>query len=153
MRFLLGIAMFLVGMLVFHLINAHWHLTTAVAPFADAPTVMGFGIVISAVIVATGQANTFVSGIKAAFSKRHNLSEDERIRAIGMFKLLRKTVVYAAILFSSMTMVFILGNLQDWDTFAANTALAMLSVYYAALINIILINPVISILERRNEQK
>ena len=148
-KFLLGILMFFGVLFLFALINANWEIVGATAIFLDAPTALAFTIVLCAVIVATGQLEVFTTGVKAVFSSKVQLSCEKNRGAIRLFKLLRKTTQYAALLFVAMGLTQMLGNLQDIDALAANFALVLLAVIYAAVINLILINPAIAILERR----
>ena len=150
--FLFGIGVFFAGLLLFQLINANWEPAVFTA-FLDASTILAFAVAVTAVIIITGNAGVFASAVKSLFSKKHTLSDVELHNAIDLFKLLRRTVVCAAVLFVSVSVIIMMGSLFDTDAALANLALTLLIVFYAAIINLIFINPVITILQKRHHNE
>jgi hypothetical protein len=75
-------------------------------------------------------------------------SADETEQAAGLFRLLRKTTVCAAIIFFIIQAVPPMQYAGNIEFLAANISLALLSVFYAALLILIFINPAIAVLNR-----
>jgi len=144
---ILGVLVFLAGLFFVSVLLAQGDLLLWWA-FYDVPTITGLAAVIVAVIVITGGSKTFSSACSALMSEEYNISADDIEKAIRLFKLLRRSTVCAAILYSMASAVL---GLQDFSlyTIGPNIATILLSVFYAALINLIFINPSINILENR----
>ncbi|MCL2350267.1 MAG: hypothetical protein FWC67_02185 [Defluviitaleaceae bacterium] len=150
MRFVLGFIIFAIGMAFMQLISGGMDIRV-IGVLADAPTLIGIVAAILAVTVATGQMGIFLAAIKSLFTKNSNLSADDAAKAAELFKLLRKTTFAAGVLIALTALVLMLGNLQDINMLAANTALALLGIYYAVAINLIIFNPIIAILQRHQK--
>jgi len=147
MKFLLGAVAFLlwVGFMIF--IESG-----SIAYFIDMPSLIGPLIAAVAMIVITGKHKAAIAGLRALISKKHQITEADRIKAIKLYKLMRRAIWCAAVLFFVVSLINIMSDVQNWELFMRNLAVAGLSVFYAVLINLILINPVIGILEMRDNK-
>lgn len=145
-----GILVFIVGVFFMALIGADYNLNLAMV-FIDGPTTFCFIVVFAAVIISTGGFRTFITAINALSSKKYSISAADKEKAIRLFKLLGKSVVYASILFTLMGLMLILVQLDDIDPAALgpSIAVAILAVFQGAFINLALIFPAINILETR----
>ena len=146
MRYLFGIFWFKLGLVLLMLINGDWQLSSVV-DFIDAGSFLLFVFAITTMVIITNQSALFLSAVKAMFFRKHRLIPELAARAVRLFKLLRKTVWYTAVLGTIVAVVLMMRNLQDMDVLAANTALSFLFPFYGVFINIIFVNPAINIFE------
>ncbi|MCL2574942.1 MAG: hypothetical protein FWE33_00780 [Defluviitaleaceae bacterium] len=148
MKFLVGLLIFVFGVVFITLINGNLEIHS-IAAFLDGPTIITFGFTLFAVTVITGNVNLFFSGIFAIFNKDKAFLTQNREKLIVLFELLRKTTIYTGVLVFTIGFVLMLGNLQDIERFAMNTALCALAFFWAMVINIIIFNPIIAILRKQ----
>jgi hypothetical protein len=112
------------------------------------------GLVIAGVVIATRQGRVFLTGIRAAFGKGLSVPWEKLKDAVDLFKLLRKSTMYAGIL-SCMTGIISLLAHYDMQTIindrglTSSISLSLLGIYYALIINLIFIGPVIAVLQKR----
>ncbi|MCL2169819.1 MAG: hypothetical protein FWB74_07335 [Defluviitaleaceae bacterium] len=148
MKFLAGIAIIVAGAVFMMLINGNWELRTLVM-FADAPSLIVLLLALAGTVTAARQWGLFGRAVKAAFCPKQAISKDECTEGIELFLLLRKSSIYAGVLIAMVGLVITMGNLRDVEITAANTALAILGIFYAVFVNLAFINPVIGGLQRR----
>jgi flagellar motor component MotA len=144
-RFLAGILWFALGVVLLQLISGGQF--DSIFDFIDVSSFLIFVFSITAMVIITNRSALFLSAVKSLFVKRHKLITEQAVQAARLFKLLRKTVWYTAVVGTMVGVVLMMRNLQDMNILAANMALSLLSVFYAALINLIFINPAIAIFE------
>lgn len=101
------------------------------------------------VIIATNSFKTFIKAINAVLSKKYSISAADKEKSIRLFKLLSKTVNCTVAIIVVIDLIRMLGNLSDVAYIGPNLAIVILSFFYSAFINLILINPAIHILEAR----
>ena len=118
--------------------------------FLDIPSLIGPLIVAVAMILITGEYEASIAGLKALISKKYQITEANRVKAIKLYRLMRNAVWCGAALFFVISLINIMDDVQNWELFMRNLAVAGLSVFYAVLINLILINPVIGVLEMKD---
>jgi len=148
MRFIIGGFMVVLAVVMMNLINGNWELAS-LGVFLDAFSILFLTLTLVGVNIASGKRGVFVRGIKAVFAKECPLTEPERADAVVLFKLLRRTAIYAGVVGAMVAVLLMLRDVSNIDALAANFALSLLCVYYAFLINIILFNPAIAVLQRR----
>ena len=152
MKFILGIVTILIAVFIFQGMAFSWEIVASTRALLDAPTIFVLIVITFGTILATDNLQIFLTTVKSIFSKKYNLSEEERLSAINLFKLLHKTVLYSSFLLAAMSVTALMGNLSDWDLFWNNIAINLLIVFYAALINLIFLNPILFILKQGREK-
>lgn len=117
--------------------------------FLDYPSLI-FILALAAVVVAvTGSFKTLIMGTNCVMSKRYQISEQNRQKAIDVFIMLRRVLTSAGIVIFTFGMVLALGSLGDPDALGPNLAVALISQFYAQLLNLFFVNPAIYILQTR----
>lgn len=143
--FVLGILIFVAGLfLILGLSNGF----SFIGVLFDLTPAFYFIVLIISVITATGRFRTFIMAINALFSKKYNISAADKEKAIRLFKLLGKSVVYATILFTVIGIQSILSNLSDLAALGPLLSTALCTISQGAFINLILISA-INVLETR----
>ena len=148
MKFLLGKLLFLFTIIMGILIASGFD-TWLVMNFLDLPTLAWFAFIMTAVVVATGEARTFVAAVNALLSKKYVMSAQDKERALRLFRLLGKTVLAAAVMLTAVGVTFMLYQLADPAALGPFLAISLLSVVYGVGINMVFIYPAINILETR----
>lgn len=153
MKFLLGLAIVVGGFLFTTLIINNWD-GFMLMQLLDAPSLIWFLMVITGVTVATGEFKTLIAAINAIASKKYTLSAHVQHKAIRLLKLLRKTVIYAAVTGVAVGTMYMLLRLDNPGMIGPLLSVAFVSMVYGAIINLVLITPAIAILEtRRNTEE
>ena len=150
MRYAIGILVFLVSIFLVIIV-----LGGEVMDFLNLPSAFMFLFAIVAVLIMKGGFKTLIVAINALLSKKYSISAADQEKAIRLFKLLAKTVVYASFLFTIVCLINILMNmdyLDPWFThnLGFNIAATFVFIFYALVINMVFIYPAISILESRH---
>jgi len=146
MRYIIGIFSFITGLILLLTLRSG---LSGLSYLIEFPTFFGFLIVIIAVILVTGEFRVFIAALNAILSKSYSISAADREKAIKLFKLLGRSIVYASVLFATTGVMQLLSNLDDLSTFGPALAITLLSITYGAFINLIFVYPAISILEVR----
>lgn len=115
----------------------------------DLPTIFSFIVIIASVIIATNSFKTFIKAVNALLSKRYSISAADKEKAVRLFKLLGRSIIYASILFAMMGLLKSLRDLSDINLLGPNIAMTLYSIFQGTFINLILIYPAINILETR----
>jgi len=106
-------------------------------------------LTIVGVIVATGSFKTFIRGCRAALFPKYEMSDDERAKAVALFKLFSKTVVLASVvvlavmIFESITFYFESGCISA----LYSMGVAVMSFAYGPFLALIFFEPVAFILK------
>ena len=154
MRYIIGVLVLLTTMCLTIIL-----LGGTITNYLNLPTLFLLLLVIAAVIIMKGGFKTFITAINAVFSKKYNISSIEKEKAVRMFKLLSKSVIYGMVLLTMISVVNMMMGL-DFSLFEtnsllfinvvfANIAAALISVFYGLLLNLAFFNPIVSILESR----
>jgi len=130
------------------LVFSDWH-THSILYFFDMPTLVPFIFVISTIIFMSGEFKVKVRAANALFSKNYVISARDKEKAIRLFKLLARAVIYVTVITTMISLSLMLMRLEDPSTIGPYLSLSMLSIIYGALINLALIYPAIHILENR----
>ena len=153
MRFLVG-ALIFVGVLSFTIFGAGgWY------QFWDAPTAIIFLGFIASVVVFSGGAGLFGTGIRVLLSKKHQISQAERVAALRFFKMLRRYVHYIWVITAVIGTVQMLWGI-NWhyisynlslflSQVSMNVALLLVALFWAVVVNMLFISPIIYELECR----
>jgi flagellar motor component MotA len=149
-RFALGKAFFVVGFLFAILVSNDFQ-AWGIREFLDAPTLIWFLLVLAGVITITGEFKTFVAAINALLSRKYVISAHTQERAVRLFRLMGKSVVYAIVVNITIMVALMLLQLDAPSALGPMISVALISVVYGGLFNLMLIYPAIYILElRRN---
>jgi len=152
MRYIIGILVFLLTIiLVITMLGGH------VLDYLNLPTIVMFVLTYAAVIVMKGGFKTFVIAVNALLSKNYSISAADKEKAIRLFRLLAKSTIYAAILYTMICLFNMLIGV-DWHyegaelkrALAGNTAAGFLPMFYGLIANLVFINPAIDMLESRH---
>ena len=145
-----GFAIFLVVLLTIAVLGEGFG---ALARFMDAPSLLPFILIISAIILMTGEYRTHVKAVNAIVSKKYKISYADKERAINLYRLLAKAVVYITLLQFIVGFVLMLGMHGDIYTLGPIVAVALVSVFYGVFINLVFIYPAIHILKHRENSE
>ena len=148
MSYVAGFIMFVVGVMVFAVINAGFH-SYGMMLLIDLPSVAGLLFINCAVIVATGTSRLFVDAIKHVVTGRGVLKNEDKEKATALFATLSRVTMLAALMFTVMSIMMLLVNLDDMNAIGPMLMIALLSLFYGAVINIIVHLPIIYILKHR----
>ena len=121
--------------------------------FLDGPSLMPFILIISAIILMTGEYSTHIKAVNAIVSKSYKISHADKEKAINLYKLLARAVVYVTVLQFVMGIVTMLGELGDLSYAGPMVAVVLVSVFYGVLINLVFIYPAIHILKHRENSE
>jgi flagellar motor component MotA len=80
---------------------------------------------------------------------RKEQDKAQLLNALNYFKILGKTIWYTSFLAIIIGAVGILRNLQDNSSIAPNVAIAILSIFYCLLLNIVIIIPFTVFIKKR----
>lgn len=147
--FILGILIFTVGIFFMAVLAMNYDVGMATWVLFDWPTTFFFIVVMIAVIVSISGFKTFVAAINALLSKKYNISTAEKEKAIKLFKLLGKSVVYASVLLTVMGLMQVLCDLSDPVSIGPSIAVALFALFQGAYINLVFIYLAINVLQSR----
>ena len=125
----------------------------AIIEFMDAPSLTPILFAIAIVIYMTGEYKTFTKSINAIISKKYKISQVDLEKAVNLYKLLVKVVVYASILTFLLGLVLMLGNMYDLSLWNHMIAVAVIPLVYGAVINLVFFLPAIHILNYRENSE
>lgn len=153
--FIIGALIFIVGVVYTAAICLNFDFQQIMWILIDMPTVVIFIILITSVIIATGNFKTLVKSINALISKKYKMSAADKERGVRLFKLLSKTVIYTMSLTTIIAFMTILLSLTDPAQLGPKVAVALYSLAFGLGLNLIIINPAIDILQTKynNEEK
>lgn len=103
----------------------------------DLPSLIILLIVIVPSLIQTGLLKDFNNSFRLTIGKKSKGTFKEIKRAIAAIQLVRKSGVYAAVFSVCISFILIMTQLSTPETLGPNLAVAILSILYAALINII----------------
>ena len=116
--------------------------------FIDVPIFMSITAALFAVTIVTGESRSICTAFRALLKKEH-LSAEETLRAVGLFRLLSKSVIYSSIIIFVIGQVNMLYNMDDPHRIGPSLAISWISIFYGALLNLLVFNPAAYILEKR----
>jgi len=153
MRFVIGVLVFLASIfLVVTILGGN------TMDYLNVPTAMMFLLAIVSVLIMKGGFKTLIVAINALLSKKYSISAADQEKAIRLFKLLAKTVRYAALLYFLIALInmsmAINWAFDDKDVLVpvvlVNVAASALTIVYGLIINLVFLRPAIDILETRH---
>ena len=149
---LIGFVLLFVGIVAFIIIAGGMNIGYLMQ-FVDAPFIMVMGIAIGAMLTFMGEEASFVKGLKILFKQNYEVSKDELKSVAATYELLKKTVVCAAVLSTTMQGMLFAGQWHSLpgDTLTVETALALtffLPTFYAAVLIMVFINPTIHVCKK-----
>lgn len=103
----------------------------------DLPSMIILLIVIIPSLIQTGLLKDFNNSFRLTVGKKSKGSFKEIKRAIAAIQLVRKNGVYAAVFSVCISFILIMTQLSTPEVLGPNLAVAVLSILYASLINII----------------
>ncbi len=103
----------------------------------DFPSMIILLIVIVPSLIQTGLLKDFNNSFRLTIGKKSKGSFKEIKRAIAAVQLVRRSAVYAAVSSVCISFIIIMTQLSTPSALGPNLAVAILSILYAALINII----------------
>ena len=130
---------------------------SAIIRVLDAPSLMPLGIVIAATIFMTGEYKTFTKSVNALLSKKYKISYEDLQRAIGLYRLLAKVVVYTTIISFILGLLVMFGGIREYEfslwLLGVMFSNALVSVIYGLIANLVFIHPAIHILKHRENSE
>ncbi|MCL2500015.1 MAG: hypothetical protein FWE90_06715 [Defluviitaleaceae bacterium] len=159
MKLITGITIILISILLFQLITVDLDFDYFTRFYFDGPSLLFFFFVIPSVTFIYGRRGAFITGIKCAFSKNVEFPDKKFEDAVGLFRLLRKSVLYAGFVVLLVGIIPLLSYSVLTDIMESNfhtvanvlerVSVSLTGIYYALIINLIFINPLIAVLQRR----
>ncbi|MCL2604814.1 MAG: hypothetical protein FWD90_10075 [Defluviitaleaceae bacterium] len=149
-RFALGKGLFLLAFVFVILVASDFGNPRYLPNLLDIPTFVWFLLVLAGVIIITGEFKTFVAAMNALLSKKYVISAHTQEKAVRLFKLMGKSIVYAIVVNVAIMMSMILIRVDDFDFLGPMISVVLLSVAYGGLFNLMLVNPAVSLLESRH---
>ena len=125
----------------------------AILEVIDVPSLMPLIIVIAATIFMTGEYKTFTKSVNALLSKKYKISYEDLQRAIGFYKLLAKVVVYVTLASFVLGIILMSRMIETPDTLGPMISVALVSVFYGLIVNLVFIYPAIHILQNRENSE
>jgi len=117
--------------------------------FIDIPTLVVFLLTICATLIISGEFGTLIKSKNALISKKYHLSNNDRERAISLYKVLAKVIVITTVITIVSTIMIMLATLDDLRLLGPYAAVSLLSILYAAVLLLIFIYPAQIILKNR----
>ena len=129
----------------------------AIFEVIDTPSLMPLGIVIAATVYMTGETKTFIKSVNALLSKKYKISYTDLQRAIGLYRLLAKVVVYTTLISFVLGIIMMFGSIRDYEfslwLLGVMLSVALVSVFYGLIANLVFIYPAIHILQNRENSE
>jgi flagellar motor component MotA len=145
--FILGIIVFLAGILITAFIMASS--PGDVAILINFPTIFILVWAAGGVTLATGNIRTYITAVNALISKKYFISAADKEKAIRYLKLMARTMIYTSVLITLLSLLMLLLTLNDPFTLGPKAAVALTSLFYGILVNLIFVYPAIYVLESR----
>jgi len=148
MRYVVGLLIFFVaGILNFSWLSPGGF--SSYAFFIDIVTLVVFLLTICATVIISGEFGTLIKSKNALISKKYYLSNNDKERAITLYKVLAKVIVCTAVIMIVSTTIIMLGTLDDPAMLGPFMAVSLLSILYAAVLLLIFVYPAQIILKNR----
>ena len=125
----------------------------AIAYVLDVPSLMPFIWVMAAIIIMTGDYKVYVKSVNAILSKKYTISNADKERAVQLYRLLSKAVLYTAFITFIIGLIMLLGQFEDISTLGPMITLSVIPPLYGAIINMVFIHPAIYILKNRENSE
>ena len=156
MRYVAGQVIIIFIIVVFLIIiggNTAW----AILEVIDVPSLMPLGIVIAATIFMTGEYETFTKSVNALLSKKYKISYEDLQKAISLYRLLAKVVVYTTLISFVLGIIIMFGAVREYEfslwLLGVMFSVALVSVIYGLIANLVFIYPAIHILKHRENSE
>jgi len=117
--------------------------------FVDLPSLMSLVMANATVMIVTGGFKVYVQAMNAVLSKNYVISHGDREKAISLMQLLSKVTMGAGGLFSLLAVIIMLTQLDDLLMVGPMLSIALLTLIYAIVFQVIFFWPVIYILKHR----
>ena len=104
----------------------------------DFPSLVGLLILTLPILLRNGMWKDFVRGFKL-LRKGYTCSLADLKRTLDVVELLQKQILYAAAILTTFSMIIVLGFLSAPETMGVNTAVALITVLYAAIFEMLLL--------------
>ena len=121
--------------------------------YLDAPSLMPLIVIIGATVYMTGNYKTYTKAVNAILFANYKISQADKEKAIGLYKLLGKVVVYTTLITTMIGLVLTFGMDFALYTFGAMLAVSVIPIIYGAIINLVFIYPSIHILQNRENSE
>ena len=125
----------------------------AIAEVIDAPSLMPLIIVIAATVFMTGEYKTFTKSVNALLSKKYKISYEDLQKAIALYGLLAKVVVYTTLITFVLGFTLMVRTLYSPEYLGPMLSVALISVFYGLIANLVFIYPAIHILKHRENSE
>jgi flagellar motor component MotA len=119
--------------------------------FIDGPTVFYFVLTIGGAVVSTGGFKTLVSGINGIFSRKYQMTDEQREKSVELFKFLGKVTALASIVLMFSGVILLMLNLNDPSTMGTHVGVALMAVFWGAAIEMLFIQPAVYMLNQKRE--
>lgn len=104
----------------------------------DFPSLISLLVLSLPILFRNGMWKDFIRGFKL-LRKSYKCSLADLKRTLDVIELLQKQILYAAIVLTVFAMIIVLGYLQTPETMGANLAVALITVFYGAILEMLLL--------------
>lgn len=104
----------------------------------DFPSLVGLLILTLPILLRNGMWKDFIRGFKM-LRKSYTCSLADLKRTLDVVELLQKQILYAAAILTTFSMIIVLGFLSSPETMGVNTAVALITILYAAIFEMLLL--------------
>ena len=111
---------------------------TVLTGLLDFPSLIGLLVLSLPILFRNGMWKDFVRGFKL-LKKSYTCSLGELKRTQDVIELLQKQILYAAVIITAFSLIIVLGFLQTPEVMGVNVAVALITVLYAAIMEMLLL--------------
>ena len=104
-------------------------------------------LTVTSVIIATNSFRTFINGFHAVISANYIIEDAEREKAIGLFRLLSKSVIMAVLVATLISALATLGHVDDLVALGTCIATMIATPMLGLMIAMAIFEPVVYILK------
>lgn len=104
----------------------------------DFPSLVGLLLLTLPILLRNGMWKDFVRGFKL-LRKSYVCSLADLKRTQDVVELMQKQILYAAAILTTFSMIIVLGFLSEPATVGVNTAVALITIFYAAILEMLIL--------------
>jgi uncharacterized membrane protein len=117
----------------------------------DWPTIAFFVFALAGAVIGTGSGKTFISGVNGVLSRKYQMTDEQRGKAVGLFKLLGNVTTSATVAITFIGIIMLLTMLNDPSAIGTYYGMVMVAVFWGAVIHMLFIQPSIYLLNQSRE--
>ncbi|MBE5882070.1 MAG: hypothetical protein E7289_07190 [Lachnospiraceae bacterium] len=111
---------------------------TVLTSLLDFPSLISLLVLSLPILLRNGMWKDFVRGFKL-LKKSYTCSLAELKRALDVVELMQRQILYAGVILTAFAIIIVLGFLQKPEIVGVNIAVALITVLYAAVLEMLLL--------------